>query len=74
MSDTKRGRGRPKGGKSFVNVKMSDLDNLFGKQQNIPVSRVWLEKLNISVETKTQSIKEENNSASSEAIPMELKN
>tara|TARA_B100000953_G_scaffold270056_1_gene240121 strand:- start:86 stop:301 length:216 start_codon:yes stop_codon:yes gene_type:complete len=42
-------RGRPKGAKSFVNVEMETLTKYFGAKQHIPVSRVWLEKLNIKV-------------------------
>ena len=42
-------RGRPKGAKSFVNVEIETLTKYFGAKQHIPVSRVWLEKLNIKV-------------------------
>jgi hypothetical protein len=69
-----RGRGRPKGSKSFINTSLSQLNELFRKTQNIPVSRVWLENLNIDVkeenktEVKNQKIEEENK------IQMTLKN
>ena len=43
-------RGRPKGGTSFVNINLEQLNDLFGRRQSIPVSRVWLEKLDITVE------------------------
>jgi hypothetical protein len=42
-------RGRPKGAKSFVNIDMETLGQYFGAKQHIPVSRVWLEKMNIMV-------------------------
>lgn len=42
-------RGRPKGAKSFVNIDMETLNEYFGSKQHIPVSRVWLEKMNIMV-------------------------
>ena len=42
-------RGRPKGAKSFVNVDMETLSQYFGAKQHIPVSRVWLEKMNILI-------------------------
>ena len=42
-------RGRPKGAKSFVNINMETLNEYFGSKQHIPVSRVWLEKMNIVI-------------------------
>lgn len=45
----RRTRGRPKGAKSFVNVDMQTLNEYFGSKQHIPVSRVWLEKMNILI-------------------------
>jgi len=44
-------QGRPKGAVSFANVTLSQLNELFVKNQSIPVSRVWLKKLNIEVES-----------------------
>jgi len=43
----KKGRGRPTGGTSFVNVSISDLKR-FGEIP-VPVSRVWLEKMGLTV-------------------------
>jgi hypothetical protein len=48
-------RGRPKGATSFVNVDMQSLSKLFGPNQHIPVSRVWLEKLKVNVESSQQT-------------------
>lgn len=42
-------RGRPKGAKSFVNIDMETLNEYFGSKQHIPVSRVWLEKMNFDI-------------------------
>lgn len=44
---TKKGRGRPAGGTSFVNVSIADLKR-FGEIP-VPVSRVWLEKMGLTV-------------------------
>ena len=44
-------RGRPKGGTSFVNLTLEQLNDLFGRRQSIPVSRVWLEKLDIVIDS-----------------------
>jgi hypothetical protein len=49
-------RGRPKGGTSFVNIDLEQLNDLFGRKQSIPVSRVWLEKLNITVDSAPSTI------------------
>jgi len=51
-------RGRPKGSKSFVNVDMETLGQYFGAKQHIPVSRVWLEKMNIVLSDKTPNVVE----------------
>jgi hypothetical protein len=45
----KKGRGRPAGGTSFVNVSIADLKR-FGEIP-VPVSRVWLEKMGLTVAT-----------------------
>ncbi len=39
-----RGRGRPQGSTSFTNVTLAELVAKFSDQQEIPVSRVFLEK------------------------------
>jgi hypothetical protein len=48
MNETpiKKGRGRPAGGTSFVNVSIADLKR-FGEIP-VPVSRVWLEKMGLT--------------------------
>ena len=51
-------RGRPKGSKSFVNVDMETLGQYFSGKQHIPVSRVWLEKMNIVISDKTPNVVE----------------
>jgi hypothetical protein len=43
-SPRKPGSGRPKGSSSFLEVKLRDLEALFGAEDKIKVSRVWLEK------------------------------
>ena len=39
--------GRPKGGKSFTNVRMADLRANLGDNAVVPVSRVWIEKMGL---------------------------
>ena len=51
-------RGRPKGAKSFVNIDMETLHAYFGSKQHIPVSRVWLEKMNIQVSDSKPNVVE----------------
>ena len=43
----KKSRGRPAGGTSFVNVSIADLKR-FGEIP-VPVSRVWLEKMGLTI-------------------------
>jgi|SaaInlV_100m_DNA_3_1039692.scaffolds.fasta_scaffold229780_2 hypothetical protein len=40
----KPGSGRPRGGTSFTNITMRELNLLFNEEDLIKVSRVWLEK------------------------------
>lgn len=67
-------RGRPKGAISFVNIDMETLTKLFNKSQAIPVSRVWLEKLNIEIENTNvvNSVKSMPKPTSEEKIKMTL--
>ncbi len=52
----KKGRGRPTGGTSFVNVSIADLKR-FGEIP-VPVSRVWLEKMGLTVATISPIVSE----------------
>lgn len=52
----KKGRGRPAGGTSFVNVSIADLKR-FGEIP-VPVSRVWLEKMGLTVATVSPIVSE----------------
>lgn len=54
----KRGRGRPVGSTSFVNVSLADLEQYVGTKSAIPVSRVWLQKMDLTIEPIARSIKE----------------
>ncbi len=67
-------RGRPKGATSFVNVDIETLTRLFNSSQAIPVSRVWLEKLNFEIEKTNISniIKSAPKATSQEKIEMVL--
>jgi hypothetical protein len=67
-------RGRPKGAISFVNIDMETLTKLFNNSQAIPVSRVWLEKLNIEIENTNvvNSVKSMPRPTSEEKIKMTL--
>ena len=54
----KRGRGRPAGSTSFVNVSLADLEQFVGNNSAIPVSRVWLEKMGLTVQQVERTISE----------------
>jgi len=66
-------RGRPKGGTSFVNVSLEQLNDLFGRKHSIPVSRVWLEKNNIMVDDAPTSVISSNESPSEETSKIDIK-
>lgn len=55
----KRGRGRPAGSTSFVNVSLSDLEQFVGSGSAIPVSRVWLQKMGLTVQQIERTIREQ---------------
>ena len=54
----KRGRGRPVGSTSFVNVSLADLDQFVGTKSAIPVSRIWLQKMGLAIQPISRSISE----------------
>ena len=66
-------RGRPKGGTSFVNINLEQLSDLVGRRQSIPVSRVWLEKLNIIVDSAPSAVITSNEAPTEEASKIEIK-
>lgn len=68
----KRGRGRPKGGKSFTNLTMSQLKDFIGEHQCIPVSRVWLESMNIEVVDTKRVIQAQPSATTSPTVTMKL--
>ena len=55
-SPTPKRRGRPAGSTSFVNVTMEELQKRFGSAQAIPVSRIWLRKLGIEVDSQPAKV------------------
>ena len=55
---TKRGRGRPAGSTSFVNVSVADLEQFVGTSSAIPVSRIWLEKMGLTIQAVQRTIQE----------------
>ena len=57
-TSVKRGRGRPVGSTSFVNVSLADLDQFVGTKSAIPVSRIWLQKMGLAIQPITRSISE----------------
>jgi hypothetical protein len=78
-SKTKRGRGRPKGAKSFVNIQMAQLRAVIPDGAVVPVSRVWIENLGLPVQltdsmTKgpAPAIAEHPSPASKEVSPLEF--
>jgi len=51
MSNTstpKRGRGRPKGGTSLMNVSVAEITRVLNESATIPVSRVFAERIGLS--------------------------
>ena len=66
-------RGRPVGAKSFVNIDMETLNAYFGTKQHIPVSRVWLEKLNIQVADSKPNVVESSTRPTVESAPIGFK-
>lgn len=67
-------RGRPKGGTSFTNISLEQLNELFSSKQSIPISRVWLERLDIKVvkESPIEIQSEKKASQSSEKIDIKI--
>ena len=51
----KQGSGRRKGANSFVNIRVSDLEQFCGKNTLIPISRVWLESMGASITEAKQT-------------------
>jgi pimeloyl-CoA synthetase len=68
----KRGRGRPAGSTSFVNVSLADLDQFVGTKSAIPVSRVWLQKMGLAIQPISRSITEVNDSDSSPKVEFKI--
>jgi hypothetical protein len=69
---TKRGRGRPAGSTSFVNVSLADLDQFVGTKSAIPVSRVWLQKMGLAIQPISRSITEVDDSDSSPKVEFKI--
>ncbi len=68
----KRGRGRPAGSTSFVNVSLADLDQFVGTKSAIPVSRVWLQKMGLAIQPISRSISEVNDTDSSPKVEFKI--
>jgi len=66
-------RGRPKGGTSFVNLTLEQLNDLFGRRQSIPVSRVWLEKLDIVIDSAPSAVVTSSETPTEEASKIDIK-
>ena len=63
-------RGRPKGSKSFIKICLDQLNNMLPSNSTIPVSRVWVDKLNSAgVSLKVEAEK----SADDNKVEMTLK-
>lgn len=66
-------RGRPRGSKSFVNIEMETLNGYFGLKQHVPVSRVWLEKMNIEIKNVKPNIIQSSDQPTIDIAPIEFK-
>ncbi len=71
-TSVKRGRGRPVGSTSFVNVSLADLDQFVGTKSAIPVSRVWLQKMGLAIQPISPSICEVADSDSSPKVEFKI--
>jgi len=69
---TKRGRGRPAGSTSFVNVSLADLDQFVGTSSAIPVSRVWLEKMGLTIQAVQRTIQEAGEETSTPKVEFKI--
>jgi len=56
-----------------VNLTLEQLNDLFGRRQSIPVSRVWLEKLDIVVEEAATSVVKSNSVPTESSDKIEIK-
>ena len=66
-------RGRPKGGTSFVSINLEQLNDLFGRKQTIPVSRVWLEKLDVVIDSVPSAVVTSSEAPTEEASKIDIK-
>jgi hypothetical protein len=71
-SPRKTGSGRKKGAKSFVSIRVSDLEQFCGQNTLIPVSRVWLEQMGASVSESTPTPVKQEVAESNEKISFTL--
>ena len=71
-TSVKRGRGRPVGSTSFVNVSLADLDQFVGTKSAIPVSRIWLQKMGLAIQPISPSISEVADSDSSPKVEFKI--
>jgi hypothetical protein len=62
----KAGSGRKKGSKSFTRMTFSELSSICGSATVVPVSRVWLEQMGVTIvtneSTEINQVKEEEKS------------
>ena len=58
-SPRKKGSGRPKGSRSFINVKLAELKNFVADDALIPVRKVWLHEVAIQLMDKVEKTDEE---------------
>ena len=69
---TKRGRGRPAGSTSFVNVSIADLEQFVGTSSAIPVSRIWLEKMGLTIQPVQRTIQEAADQSSTPKVEFKI--
>ena len=69
---TKRGRGRPAGSTSFVNVSIADLEQFVGTSSAIPVSRIWLEKMGLTIQPVQRAIQEAADQSSTPKVEFKI--
>ena len=68
----KSGSGRRKGAKSFISIRVSDLEQFCGKNTLIPVSRVWIEQMGASIADSTSTPVKQQDAEPNEKISFTL--
>ena len=56
-----------------MNINLEQLNDLFGRKQTIPVSRVWLEKLDVVIDSVPSAVVTSSEAPTEEASKIDIK-